>query len=219
MAIPLIVYGAGGDSQVVLETIRRQGVYEVMCLLDDEVSTHGQKVLGFRIVGGGEQVAGLLRQGVRHFVAAIGDNDRRRRVSERLVGLGLRAATLVDPSAIVLSESRIGAGTVILGHAQIGVRSVLGEGCIVSVSCVVGHDCQLGRFAQLAPGVVLGGEVRIGDGTFLGLNVSAIPRVTIGRDVLVGAGSAVVDDLGDGVTAVGVPARPVSGSDASGDFG
>jgi sugar O-acyltransferase (sialic acid O-acetyltransferase NeuD family) len=209
MTIPLIVYGAGGHSQVVLETVRRQGLYEVEGLLDDDPSKHLKQVMGFSVLGGEERIPSMLRRGIRTFVVAIGDNAGRRRVSERLLRRGLQAATLVDPSAIVLSESQIGAGTVVLGHAQVDVKVVLGQGCIVSVSCFVGHDCRLGHFVHLAPGVVLGGELQIGDGAFLGLNVSALPGVTIGRDVIVGAGATVVNDLPDGVTAVGVPARPL----------
>ena len=42
---------------------------------------------------------------------------------------------------------------------------------------------------------------------YIGIGACVIQHVCIGSDVTVGAGAAVVRDLPDGVTAVGVPAR------------
>jgi len=49
--------------------------------------------------------------------------------------------------------------------------------------------------------------VEIGDRSWIGIGASVIQQIRIGADVIVGAGAAVVHDLPDGVTAVGVPAR------------
>jgi acetyltransferase-like isoleucine patch superfamily enzyme len=49
--------------------------------------------------------------------------------------------------------------------------------------------------------------VTIGKNVWLGMNVSVLKGVTIGENVLVAAGSVVVDSLPDGVIAGGVPAR------------
>ena len=46
-------------------------------------------------------------------------------------------------------------------------------------------------------------------GVHIGTGASVVPGVTIGRRSIVGAGAVVVDDLPPGVTAVGVPARPI----------
>ncbi len=51
--------------------------------------------------------------------------------------------------------------------------------------------------------------VRIGDRVWLGANVIVLRGVTIGDDVVVGAGSVVTHDLPSGVLAVGSPARVV----------
>lgn len=51
--------------------------------------------------------------------------------------------------------------------------------------------------------------IRIGDGTWLGHHVVVLPGVTIGRHVVVGAGSVVTEDLPDYCVAVGSPARVI----------
>jgi len=47
----------------------------------------------------------------------------------------------------------------------------------------------------------------VGARTWIGIGAAVRHGIRVGADVTVGAGAAVVDDLADGVTAVGVPAR------------
>jgi len=51
--------------------------------------------------------------------------------------------------------------------------------------------------------------VSIGDRVWCGVNVTILAGVTIGDDVVIGAGSVVTEDLPSNVVAVGVPARVV----------
>ena len=212
----LLVYGAGVHAQVVIETIHRQGRYEIAGLLDDDPAVTGRTVLGIPVLGGAERATELWADGVTHCFVAIGDNRQRRRKVEELLALGFELATVIDPTAIVLSQVRIGAGALVLGHGHIGVNAALGTGCLVSVSCVVGHDCVLGDYVHLTPGVLLGGNVRIGEQSFLGLGCSVLPRLRIGHRVTVGAGAAVVRDLPDNVVAAGIPARVIHDIESEG---
>ena len=52
-------------------------------------------------------------------------------------------------------------------------------------------------------------EIRIGNDVWLGANVTILPGVTIGDNVIVGAGAVVTKDIPDNSLAVGVPARVV----------
>ena len=78
---------------------------------------------------------------------------------------------------------------------------------IVNTGATIDHDCRIGDFAHLCPGVHLAGEVQVGEGCLLGMGTSVIPGRSIGSQTVVGAGAAVVTDLPEAVTAVGVPAR------------
>ena len=51
--------------------------------------------------------------------------------------------------------------------------------------------------------------VRIGDDVWLGGNVTVLPGVTIGNNVVVGAGAVVTRDVPDNCVVCGVPARMV----------
>jgi len=51
--------------------------------------------------------------------------------------------------------------------------------------------------------------ITLGDNVWLGTGTKVLDGVRIGRDVVVGAGAVVTDDLPDGAVAVGMPARVV----------
>jgi len=53
------------------------------------------------------------------------------------------------------------------------------------------------------------GPVEIGDGTWIGIGVSILPNVKIGRNCVIGAGSVVTHDIPDFCVAAGVPARVI----------
>ena len=52
-------------------------------------------------------------------------------------------------------------------------------------------------------------EIRIGNDVWLGANVTILPGVTIGNNVVVGAGAVVTKDIPDNSLALGVPARVI----------
>ncbi len=50
--------------------------------------------------------------------------------------------------------------------------------------------------------------MRVGVNAWIGAGATVLPRITIGHDAIVGAGAVVTEDVPDGTTVVGVPARP-----------
>ena len=54
-----------------------------------------------------------------------------------------------------------------------------------------------------------GREIKIGDRVWCGVNVTIIAGVTIGNDVVIGAGAVVVKDIPNNSVVVGIPAKPI----------
>ena len=85
---------------------------------------------------------------------------------------------------------------------------------------VIHPDARLGSDIVLKHGVTIGHRgdedtegptPTIGDGTVLGPYAQVLGDVTVGAGARIGAGAVVVSDVPPGATAVGVPARIVSG--------
>ncbi|MNP45286.1 UDP-N-acetylbacillosamine N-acetyltransferase [compost metagenome] len=55
----------------------------------------------------------------------------------------------------------------------------------------------------------MAGAVSVGDRSWVGIGSSVRQMISIGSDVVVGAGASVVSDVKDSVVVVGVPAKVI----------
>jgi maltose O-acetyltransferase len=86
-------------------------------------------------------------------------------------------------------------------EVHIGNDVMIGPHTLITT---VGHPLNpKGRRQRLAKAR----EIRIGNDVWLGGNVTVLPGVTIGNNVVVGAGAVVTKDIPDNSLALGVPAR------------
>lgn len=118
-------------------------------------------------------------------------------------------ADAIHPKSIIARNATIGKGVIINPGAVIQPYARIGDGCMIHSGVVVEHDCVIEDYANIAPGVVMAGGVRIREGATVFTGTSLAPNVTVGRYTTVGAGSLVIKDLPDNVTAYGSPAGVV----------
>ncbi|MFO0889780.1 MAG: acetyltransferase [Isosphaeraceae bacterium] len=199
------ILGARGQAKVVIDSIRSARGHEIEGILDDDASLHGRSLLGIAIQGPITPES-IDRLRIRHAVIAIGSNQAREQIAERLSGR-VGWPTVVHPRASLACGVVLGEGTVVFAGAVIQPDATIGRHVIINTCCSVDHECLVGDFAHIAPGAHLAGNCEVGAGALLGIGCSVIPGRTIGAGAVVGAGAAVVSDIPPRVTAVGVPAR------------
>ena len=139
---------------------------------------------------------------------AIGSVERRA-LTERLIDEGRRLESIIHPSAIIAPSADIGPGCVIGPGAIIGARTQIGLGTIVHRGAMIGHHTTIGSHSFLGPGANLAGSISIGEQAFIAIGAVVREKLTIGDGVVIGAGAVAVADVADGMTVVGVPARPM----------
>ena len=134
---------------------------------------------------------------------------RRRELCEQATALGLApASALVDPTAVVPRNLRLGAGTFVNAGVVIGGLSILGEGVLVNRSASLGHHCVLADFVSIGPGAVLAGNIHVGAGSVIGAGAVVLPNIRIGAGAIVSAGAVVRKHVADGTLVIGNPAQP-----------
>lgn len=145
------------------------------------------------------------------FCIAIGNPHGRVRLSfhDRLVAEGLQPVTIAHPTAWIADNAIIGLGTQILAGAIVEAEVRIGRQCIINTKAAVDHESILEDGAELAPGATLCGLVHVGVNGWVCAGATVLPRKKIGADAIVGAGAVVNRDVPDGVTVVGVPAKPL----------
>jgi len=88
-----------------------------------------------------------------------------------------------------------------------GAPVTFGHDVYIAPNCTfstAGHPVDTARRNQ---GLEYALPITVGDNVWFGMGVSVCPGVTIGSDVVIGAGSVVVKDIPSGVVAVGNPCR------------
>lgn len=206
----IVIFGAGGHAKSVISIIEAEAKWQILGLLvDPAYRTKNKRLQNYRILGDRHYLSELQQpSNVRGFVA-LGNNHERAKIKADFVTYGIQLATILHPSANIMTDKEIGAGTMIHAQAVLGADCSIGCNAIISATVVVGHDSQIGNYAHLTPGVLIGGGAKIGDYSFLGLGAAVLPRVRVGKNVQIGANSVIHKDLPDNVIAVGNSARVI----------
>lgn len=200
----LAILGASGHGKVVADTAECCGWQSVEFF--DDAWPSIQKSGVWPIVG---DTIALLKKladfdGV---LVAIGNNRIRYAKLLELQAMGGRLVTLVHPAAVVSRYAEIAEGTVVFAGAVVNAGTIIKPGAILNTGCSVDHDCVLGNAVHISPGARLAGGVCVGDESWVGIGSSVRQLINIGQSVVVGAGSAVVRDIPNGMVVAGVPAK------------
>lgn len=205
----LILVAASGLAREVLAMVRSSGQYDVVGLLDDDKQMAGVAVDGAPVLGTIDDAA---RYTHAFLLVCMVSGKAREDVVARLAALGLnetRYATAIDPTVQYPEGCRIGRGCILLRNVTLTASVTLGSHVVAMPSVTFTHDDDVADFATFAAGVSLGGGVRIGRAASLGMNASVREHRSVGAYATVGMCGAVLSNVPDGETWVGVPAHEI----------
>ena len=147
--------------------------------------------------------------GINKIFVAIGDNKLRKKLQDQAIAIGFEVINAVSKFSRISSRASLGKGICIMAGAIVNVNCRIGDGCIINTNCSIDHDCEIADFVHVAPGTAISGTTSVGQGTHIGTNSSVIDGTVIGEWSYIGAGAAVVKNIGSHVMAYGVPAREI----------
>lgn len=203
----LILIGAGGHGKVVADIAHVMQKWESIEFLDDQFPKL-TNISSWQVTGKIDEYINLIDKQLS-FGVTVGSNKLRLDIIHRLIKSGLHLPTIVHPTAFVSESNILGDATVVMAQAAINIGSQIGSGCIINTGSTVDHDCILADGVHVSPGGHLAGGVKIGERSWIGLGATVNPGITIGNDVIVGAGAVVINDIGEGLTVVGSPAKAI----------
>lgn len=150
------------------------------------------------------------------FAIGVGSNQARARIAATYAGI--RFPSLVHPDTSFGRGQRevleAANGTVVFAGARLTCGIKVGTFCTLNLNVTVSHDCEIGNFVNLSPGANIAGNVRLGDGAWIGLGAVVNQgcddrKVDIGANTVIGSGAVVLGDCAPDSVYVGVPARKI----------
>jgi sugar O-acyltransferase (sialic acid O-acetyltransferase NeuD family) len=214
-----LIYGAGGFAREVAwlaEVCAGQGgEYRPVAFIDDSAAIAGSSARALN----GLPVLSLDQACERfpgaRFAVGIGNPKVREGVANKAVSRGLRLASLTHPRVEMSRWVEIGEGALICAGNIVSTNIRMGKGVLINLDCTIGHDVILDDYVTINPGVHVSGNVHLGKRVYVGtgaviINGTGDKPLVIGDDAVIGAGGCVTRSIPAGVTAVGVPAKPLA---------
>lgn len=194
----VVVYGAGGHSRVVLDVLFNEGKYNVQEIFDDNPKVND--IFGVSVSKTPESTYFLNK----NCIIAIGNNSIRKQIVK---SLETNYVMTIHTSAVVSKFSKVGHGTQIMALAVVNPNTEIGHHCILNTGAIIEHDCFLADYVHVSPNATLGGGVKVGEKSQIGIGATVLPNVIIGKNVMVGAGAVVTQNIPDNAVVVGVPGK------------
>jgi len=187
----LIIIGAGGHGQSVMDLAELTENYSQISFIDDGRSV-GELVLGRPVIGAVDEIYTGKLDFDEAFVA-IGNNQTRKKVLESLLASGFKVTTLVHPRAIVSQYAQLDTGVAVMAGAFVGSNAIVKKGAIINANATIDHDCLLGDFAHIGVGVQLAGGVKVGAMSWLQAGCSCGYFVELESGVVLSPGTVLGD--------------------------
>jgi sugar O-acyltransferase (sialic acid O-acetyltransferase NeuD family) len=206
----ILIYGAGGFAREVAWLAEEAGL-TVIAFVDDNPKNIGTTINDIQVVSLETAQSEFLDVPM---VIGVGAPKTRMALATKARERGFRFATVIHPQTRMSRWVSWGEGTIITVGNILTTNIRLGAHVHINLDCTIGHDCILEDFVTLAPGVHVSGWVHIRRCAYIGtgaviINGEAGQPIVIGEDAVIGAGAVVTKSIPAGVTAVGVPARPL----------
>lgn len=201
----LVIIGAGGHGKVIADTATSLCKWSEIVFLDDRFEQGLRQIAKWQVIGPISQLTSINT--TNEVVIGIGNNVVRENLFTQILQLGLALPSVIHPTAYISPYSKIDCGTVVFAQAVVNIDAHIGRGCIINTAATIDHDCRIADFCHLSPGVHLAGATKIGQRSWLGIGSVTKQLVEIGQDCVIGAGAAVVQNVYNGTTVVGVPAH------------
>jgi UDP-2-acetamido-3-amino-2,3-dideoxy-glucuronate N-acetyltransferase len=126
--------------------------------------------------------------------------------------------TRIGSFTLIQKNSRIGRNCTIGSFCNISSEVVIGDNVSIQTGCHITKGVKIGSGSFIGPGVItmnskyMSGNIHppvIGEKTRIGGGTCILPEITIGNNVLAGAGSVLTKNIPDDTKVVGNPAKNI----------
>lgn len=195
----LVLMGTGSLSYEVVDFVNRYDLFDVIGFTVNEKYINNTELMGKPVYPMENLENYIDMDCVKLFCCASWYNrlnSVRKKFFTEMKEKGFTFANLISPHALIYTND-IGEGNWIHDFSHIGYGVKIGNNNVFRMKNVIGHDSVIGNHNFFGVDSVVGGHDYYGDSNFTGLKAVVFNRVAVGNKCVIGAGSAVKNDLPD----------------------
>ena len=178
--------------------------WNLLGFYDDGIPA-GSSVDGINVLG---KIAALNDSPAINVLIAIADPAARQEIVASITNRQLLFPTLIHPNALRGSgANQFGRGCILTAGVVLTAGIALGDFTILNLATTIGHDVTTGAFTSIMPQCSISGNVKLGNGCFIGAGARILQGISLGDNCVVGAGAVVTKSFSAGARLVGIPAR------------
>lgn len=204
----LLIIGARGYGRGVYDIARSMKTYQkefdIKGFLDDKQDALAEYDNYPPIMGAVET---YVIQPNDVFICALGDVKWKKHYVSIILEKGGEFMNVIHPSAHIGGNVRIGTGCVVGYMSQIDCDVTIGNFVNIQTNVVVGHDTNVGSWSILDCFSFTGGFSYVGESVTLHTRSTVLPKLTVGKNAIVNAGSVVIRNVKENTIVMGNPAK------------
>ena len=142
-------------------------------------------------------------------MVAVADSKDRYDIVQRLPK-DTKYFTFIHPSVQIMDDNiEVGEGSFIGANSILTTNIKLGKHALLNRGNHIGHDCIIQDYFSAMPNAVVGGNVTISNKVYLGSCANIREKINIIDNTIIGMNAAVVKNIIESGTYVGVPAKKI----------
>ena len=206
----IIILGGGGHAGIIYDCIRAQKKFHIIGYIDRKPSLLSKEKIKYL---GSESTFFKKFEKDKNlfFTIAVGDNNKRKKIFDYINKLKIEInwGTIIHPSASISPLAVIDDGAQILNGSIISYKTKISKHVCINTGAIIDHDNYFHNFSSAGPGACTGGNVEVGESSFLGINCSIKHGVKIGKKVVIGGNAFVNKNCISNSLYFGIPAKRI----------
>lgn len=207
----IIIFGSGSAAKVVFNEILNLNYLDIIGFVDSNQKKGKLVIAGkknYYIVGSIEEWA---KKKNLFGIVGVGFNFQRNKIVNNVnkVNKNFKWQSIISKNSAIHKDVVIGEGSVILSGSVINCGTKIGKHCRINTSSSIDHDNFFNDFSSCGPGIVTGGNVKIGESSFIGIGCVVKQKIKIGKNTVIGGNSFVNKDCADNCVYYGSPIKKI----------
>jgi acetyltransferase EpsM len=185
----LLIFGAGNQSNVVTKLIEDK--FNILGYVTSKnitkSMTNNKKIYSLTK----NNLVKITENKSFFSIIAIGDNKTRKKIFNNIkkFNLKIKWLSIISPNSIISKDVIIGKGSLVMPGCIINNGTRIKDHCIINTGSIIEHDNYFDNFSSCGPGVVTGGNVRVGESSYIGIGSVVKEKIMIDDNVFIGGNS------------------------------